>query len=73
MPQNPNTVKAVVLATITLHNLIRRRYRHDHHGLADEEGPDHQAVRGAWRGGGDVLADMDNVQGGNYATKAGKK
>ena len=66
MSQNPVTVKAVV------HNLIRRRYIHNHHGLIDGDGTDHQVVRGAWRNG-NVMADIGNIRGGNYATKAGKK
>ena len=72
MPQKPENVISIVLATVTLHNLIRRRYRQDHHGLADEDDPDHQVVQGGWRNG-DALTEMDNIQGGNSATRAGKK
>ena len=47
----------VVLASVTLHNVIRTHYRADHQGLADEEDNNHGKVPGAWRQG-QVLPDL---------------
>ena len=55
MAQGPHNVMLVVLACVTLHNIIRTRYWADHQGLADEEN-NHGQLPGAWREG-QVLPD----------------
>ena len=72
MPQNLSTVKAVVLAAITLHTLTRRRCRHDHHGLADEDGLDQQVVSRCLEGRDvlDMIWAMSKV--GTMQSKLGK-
>ena len=44
--QEPHNVTSVVLACVTLHNIIRTRYWADHQGLADEEDNNHGHLRG---------------------------
>ncbi len=48
---------------------MRIRYPGVQNNLVDREGPDMQLIPGAWRDEG-VMRDIDNVQGGNVATKA---
>jgi hypothetical protein len=42
LPQPPDTVVDVTMACVTLHNLMRTRYRAEHAALIDVETADHQ-------------------------------
>ena len=46
MAQEPHSVTTVVLACVTLHNIIRTHYWAGHKGLADEEDNNHRQVPG---------------------------
>jgi hypothetical protein len=64
MRHNVDTVEEIVMATCTLHNLIRIRYPQDHHALADQDNQDHNIVPGAWRDGAQ-MEDLGRAYQGN--------
>ena len=72
MALEPHNVTSVVLACVTLHNIIRTHSRAGHQGLADEEDNNHRQVPGAWRQG-QVLSDLGVPPLGNHATVAAKR
>ena len=72
MAQEPYNVTSVVLACVTLYNIIRTCYQIDHQGRADEDDSNHRQVPGAWRQG-QVLPDLGEPQQGNHATIAAKR
>jgi hypothetical protein len=72
MRQQPEAVSNIVLACCTLHNLLRIRYPVVNIGLIDAEDNEHHLVPGAWRNGVN-MHDMENVAGGNLATKVAKR
>ena len=62
----------IVLACTYLHNLIRLRYPQLHIRLLNQEDPNnHYIIPEAWRNDS-VLQDMDNMRGGNHATRMAK-
>ena len=63
---------SVVLACVTLHNIIRTHYGADHQGLAYDEDNNHRHVPGGWRQG-QVLSDLGVPKWGNHATVAAKR
>ena len=50
------------MACVTLHNLMRIRYRYLQNQFLDREGEDHNIICGAWRDEG-VLADLAGMTG----------
>lgn len=71
LQQTPETVKALVLATICLHNLMRTRYPGLHAPLLDSESETHETIPGSWRTDS-VLQDISSVTATNTATREGK-
>jgi hypothetical protein len=67
MNQKPDTVHAIVLACVCLHNIMRLRYPGDQNLLMDKEDDDHQVILGAWRDGVN-MDDMQIPRGGNVDT-----
>ena len=72
MAQEPHNVTSVVLACVTLHNIIRTHYQADHQGQAGEENNNHRHIPGAWRQG-QVLPDLEKSERGNNATVPAKR
>ena len=72
LQQTPETVKAIVLATVCLHNLMRIRNPGLDNALVDREGDDHQLLPGEWRNH-QVMADMENVVGAQADARLGKR
>ena len=58
--QEPHNVTLMVLACVTLDNIIRTHYDADHQGLAEEDN-NHGQVLGAWRQG-QILPDLEQQQ-----------
>ena len=72
LQQEPETVGSIVLACCCLHNLMRMQYPALQNAALDEEDDKHQLNPGAWRDQAN-LQDMDNIAGGNAATRAAKR
>uniref|UniRef100_UPI00358E636F putative nuclease HARBI1 n=1 Tax=Myxine glutinosa TaxID=7769 RepID=UPI00358E636F len=71
MQQEHKTVKNILSACLCLHNMMWIRYPRLQNRNVDREGNDHQIIPGACRNK-PVLQDMQNVQGGNRATREAK-
>ena len=69
--QEPKTVESIVLACVCLHNLMRIRYPALQNAAFDQEDNQHQVVPGSWRNGLN-MQDVDNIVGGNHATRVAK-
>ena len=72
MQQSPDRAKVIVMAAMSLHNLMRMRYPHLQNNDLDMEDEDGRQIPGAWRDG-EVLRDVDQAVGGNVANREGKK
>ena len=72
MAQEPHNVTWVVLACVTLHNIIRTRYRGNHQGLPGEEDNNHRQVPGGWRQG-QVLPDLEETTRGGAVLQSQPK
>ncbi|WAR05897.1 HARB1-like protein [Mya arenaria] len=68
--QMPETVDLIILACVTLHNLISIRYPAIARLAVDQEDEHNQLVPGEWRQGRQ-LADGDRTHGRNVVTSAG--
>ena len=58
----PVAAKNIIMACVTLHNLMRIRYPGLQNQYLDVEGEDHNVIHGAWRDAG-VLADLASMKG----------
>ena len=67
----PVAAKTLVMACVTLHNLMRIRYPGLQNQFLDCEGEDHNVIPGAWRDEG-VLADLASVTGPTQASREAK-
>jgi len=68
----PVAAKTLVMACVTLHNLMRIRYPGLQNRALDREGEDHNVIRGAWRDEG-VLQDVASVTGPTQASREAKR
>ena len=68
--QCPDTVDSVVLACVTLHNLLRFRYPAVPRNVVDHEDENNQLQPGEWRRGRQMM-DGDEAHGRNAVTHAG--
>ena len=64
MLQDPDTVHAIVLACVCLHNILRVRCPGEENPLMDQEDVNHNLIPGAWREGVN-MDDVLNTRGGN--------
>ena len=64
MLQDPDTVHAIVLACVCLHNIMKVRYPGEENPLMDQEDVNHNLIPGAWREGVN-MDDVQNTRGGN--------
>lgn len=69
---DPVVAKTIVMACITLHNLMRIRYPGLQNQVLDCEGEEHQLIPGAWRNQG-VLDDVANVTAPTQASREAKR
>ena len=69
--QDPCTVESIVQACICLHNLMRTRYPGLQNAALDQEDNFHAVIPSAWRNGRNV-PEVENIVGGNRATRAAK-
>lgn len=69
MQQTPHRVESIVLAAVTLHNLMRIRYPDIQINLLDKEDRDHRVVPGAWREAVDLTC-LQRLQGNNSTLAA---
>ena len=58
----PAAAKTLVMACVTLHNLMRIHYPGLQNQFLDHEGDDHNVIREAWRDEG-VLVDLAGMTG----------
>ncbi len=68
--QRPETVGAIVLACVCLHNLMRMRYPGQQNADVDQEDEQHNVVPGAWRDSNPLVGILG--QRGNRQTVAAK-
>ena len=71
MSQDSDTVIFVVLACVTLHNILPTHYQTDHHKAADEH-PNYKDIPDMWRQG-QVLVVVGATQGGKLCYSGGHK
>ena len=72
MQQQPAIVTKIVMACLCLHNIMRLRYQALHNNDLDRDAPNGEVIPGPWRDN-NVLEDMNNVVGGNMATREAKQ
>ena len=72
LQQKPETVIAIVLACICLHNLMRAKYSGLQCIEMDQEDVDHNIIPGSWRQTNAHLIDAIGLHRGNTATQAAK-
>ena len=70
--QDTDTLEAVVLACICLHNLMRIRYPAMQNAALDQEDDDHVLIPGEWRQGRNLQDVMNRDFRGNRVTAAGQ-
>lgn len=66
--KRPDNCRAIVMACIVLHNLMRARYPGMQNNMLDREDEDHNLIPGAWRQG-PQLEDMQQPRPGNNPTQ----
>ena len=68
--QCPDTVDSIILACVTLHNLLRIHYPAVPRNVVDNEDENNQLQPGEWRRGKQMM-DGDEAHGRNAVTYAG--
>jgi hypothetical protein len=71
LPQRPETCELIVLASVCLHNLMRRRFPAQQAAVLDREGANRELIPGEWRRG-QQLDDLDRYGRGNHDTRQAK-
>ena len=64
LPQEPETVKIIVMSCVCLHNIMRDRYPRGQNDVVDREDVNHDLIPGAWRNDAQ-LVDMGEPVHGN--------
>lgn len=72
LQQDPHVAKQMVMAAVTLHNLMRVRYPRMQNAVLDVEDDQHNVAPGAWRQDRPML-DLHALRGGNYTTREAKR
>ena len=68
MCQLPEAVNSIVIACISLHNLMCINYPGEVAGMVDRDGPDMNVIPGAWRDN-EVLQDLHQARRGALTTR----
>ena len=68
----PVAAKTLVMACVTLHNLMRIRYPGLQNQALDHDVEDHNVIRGTWRDDG-VLQDVASMTGPTQASREAKR
>ena len=70
--QDPETVNAIIVACVCLHNIMRIRYPGEQNRLVDREDPGMNVTPGDWRDQG-VLRDLSQARRGALATREARE